>query len=592
MWKKIRYIMIIIVITSLILTGCSSAGNKTDTNITTEEEQTTQSEGSSIIATQTSSEVVVDTEFSAKDLEIGYDESVATNITLKDNAIEVTGTGAVAEQSTLTIQKEGTYILSGTLTDGQIIVDTADTEKVRLVLKGVDIHSSDSSAIYIKNADKVFITLDKDTTNILSDTANYVQSDENTVDGVIFSTADLTFNGEGTLKVTGSYKHGIVSKDDLVFTGGTYDIQAVKDALNGKDSVKIKDGTFTLNAETGNGIQSKHDEDVTKGYVYISGGTIKVASSVEGIEGTAIVIEGGNIDITASDDGLNSSSGITETTTSTSTDSVSTDADQNSAVLLSTTENEQPAMPQTDGTAPTFPEDGTLPEISGDGTFPEAPSDGSFPNFPNNGTDDTTTDGNTPGNRGNGFGGNGMQGGMGGGEFENNANCYIMISGGTINVNAAGDGIDSNGSIYISGGTITVSGPTNDGNAGFDYNGTANITGGTVVIAGSSGMAQGFSDTSTQYSFLHNFSSTIAAGTEIVVTDDAGKEIISYVAEKEFNSVVVSSPDLTNGKTYTLTSGDQTAEVTLSSVATSSGEQSGGFGGGGMRGNKGGMQRP
>ncbi len=587
MSKKVRYIMIIVVIISLILTGCSSA-SKTYTNASTEEEktiqeeQTTQSGGSSTIATQTSSEVVVDTEFSAKDLEIGYDESVATNIMLKDNAIEITGTGASADQSTLTIQEEGTYILSGTLTDGQIIVDTTDTEKVRLVLKGVDIHSSDNSAIYVKNADKVFITLDKDTTNTLSDTANYVQTDENTVDGVIFSKVDITFNGEGTLKVIGSYKHGIVSKDDLVFTGGTYDIQAIKDALNGKDSVKIKDGTFTLNAETGNGIQSKHDEDVTKGYVYIAGGTITVASSVEGIEGTAIIIEGGNTDITASDDGLNSSSGVTATT-STSTDSVSTDGEQSAAVLLATTENDQPQMPQTNGTTPTFPSDGTLPEV---------PSDGSFPNFPSNGTDGSTTDGNAQGNRGNGFGGNGMQGGMGGGEFENNANCYIMITGGAINVNAAGDGIDSNGSIYISGGTITVSGPTDNGNAGFDYNGTANITGGTVVIAGSSGMAQGFSDTSTQYSFLHNFSSSITAGSEIVVTDDTGKEIISYVAEKEFNSVVVSSPDLANGKTYTLTSGDQTAEVTLSSVATSSGEQSGGFGGGGMRGNKGGIQRP
>jgi hypothetical protein len=169
----------------------------------------------------------------------------------------------------------------------------------------------------------------------------------------------------------------------------------------------------------------------------------------------------------------------------------------------------------------------------------------------------------------------------GGGTMENDTNCYISISGGSITVNAAGDGIDSNGSIYISGGTIFVSGPTDSMNAGMDYNGTADITGGTIIVAGSSGMAQGFSDTSSQYSILYNLSSVSAAGTEIKLTDADGNVVASFTPDKEYQSVVISTPDLANGQAYTLISGDLTADITLSSIVTSGGEAgtTNGFGG-------------
>lgn len=169
--------------------------------------------------------------------------------------------------------------------------------------------------------------------------------------------------------------------------------------------------------------------------------------------------------------------------------------------------------------------------------------------------------------------------------MENDTNVYVSIAGGTINVNASGDGLDSNGNLYISGGNITVSGPTNNGNGALDYNGTADITDGTIVAAGSTGMAQGFSDSSTQCSLLYNLTSACAAGTEIKLTDASGNIIVSYTPDKTYQSVVISSSALVQGSTYTLICGSQTVDIPLTSVVTSNGQtgmggpgQGGGFG--------------
>ncbi len=504
MRKKLKYLLAIITITASLLTGCgSSQGSQTETE--TETLDTVQNV-TAVTSTTSTSEVVVDTEFTPSDLDVGYEDSTSTHIAFSGSSIEVSGDGATSKEGILTISDEGTYVITGTLNDGQIIVDAEDSDKVQIVLNGVSITCSDNAPIYIKNADKVFITLEENTENTLTDGSEYVQMDDNTVDGVIFSTADLTINGNGILNITGNYKHGIASKDDLIITGGTFNITAVKDALNGKDCVKIKDGTFILSTTTGNGIQSKNGDDTTKGYVYICGGNITALKCQEGIEGTAIVIDNGTINVTAEDDGFNASSGDSSTTETTTTEK-----DVNEA------------------------------EKQGPG----------------------------------GFGG-------GGGAFEVETNCYISITGGTITIDASGDGIDSNGSLSISGGTTYVNGPTNSGNGGLDYNGTADITGGTIVVAGSTGMAQGFTDTSSQYSLLYNLTTACQAGTEVVLTDKDGNVVVSYTPNKQYQSVVISTPDLTKDETYTLTCGDQTAEITLSSVVTSNGQQ--GMGGQGGRG--------
>jgi hypothetical protein len=487
--KRLKIFVPFVLIIMVLFAGCSNASSTT----TEAAKAVTETTAALTAVVSPTSTIAVDPEFTERYLETTYDDSTAVHVTLDGSNIQVTGEGATASNGVLTITAEGTYVVTGNLTDGQIVVAAADTDKVQIVLNGATINCADHASIYVKSANKVFVTLNKDTVNTLTDSGAYVQTDDDTVDGVIFSKADLTLNGEGTLNITTAYNHGIVSKDDLVITGGTYNISSANDAINGKNSVKIKDGAITINSSAGKGITSKNADDTTKGYVYICGGTITIKKSTEGIEGTAIVVEGGTIDLTASDDGFNGASASAAET-------------------------------------------------------------------------DT--------------------GGKGGGAaMENDANVYVSISGGTIHVNAAGDGLDSNGSLYISGGTVNVSGPTNSGNGALDYNGTADVSGGTVVIAGSTGMAQSFSESSTQASLLYNLTSSCAAGTEIKLTDASGKTVVSFTPDKTYQSVVISSPDLVQGSTYTLTCGSQTVEITLTAMVTSNGQT--GMGGPGQGGSPG-----
>lgn len=604
--RRLKYIIVAATISAMVITGCSSSNtSKTDeSSTTTTQEAETSSSTTTAIQTgiETTSQIGVDKEFTARDLEVGYEESTAINITLKDNASTVSGSGAEVKENTITINSEGTYVITGSLTEGQIVVEAADTEKVQLVLDGVTIHNSTSAAIYIKSGDKVFITLEEGTVNTLTDGTEYVQTDDNTVDGVIFSKADLTFNGSGTLNLTASYKHGIVSKDDVVVTGGIYNIIAVKDAINGKDAVKIKDGTFTLSSDTGNGIQSKNADDTTKGYVYIAGGTITVVKCQEGIEGTVIIIDDGVINITASDDGMNAASGSNDTSETDGTENGFPQGGENMTPPEngsfpgpgSTDENGSTASGDTAnaGNAPAGrgPQNNTTDTSGTTNTSGTANTSGTTnasaqagSTSDTSGTTDNTQNANgqeRPQNPGN-FGGGNFGGG--GGMDQVDTNCYILINGGTITVDAAGDGIDSNGNLYITGGTLYVYGPTGNGDGALDYNGTADISGGNVYIAGSSGMAQGFSDTSTQYSILYNLTSVSTAGTEVTLIDSKGKVVASFTPAKDYQSIVISLPELTKDATYTLTSGDQTADITLSSVVTSNGQQGmggqGGFGG-------------
>ncbi|WP_408069706.1 carbohydrate-binding domain-containing protein [Butyrivibrio sp. JL13D10] len=246
--------------------------------------------------------------FTDRDLDTGYDESSACSITLNGDSAEISGSGAVADGSVITITEEGTYIISGSLNDGQIVVDVADTKKVQLVLNGVSVTNDDGACIYVKSADKVFATLAAGTENTLSDTgAEYVQGDSETnVDGVIFSKDDITFNGEGTLNISASYANGIVGKDDVKFTGGTYNITATGNAIEGKDSVRIKNGSFTLTGGNDkDAIHTSNEEESGKGYVYIEGGDFTINAKDDGIHaGTVLYICGGNIDIQESYEGI------------------------------------------------------------------------------------------------------------------------------------------------------------------------------------------------------------------------------------------------------------------------------------------------
>nr|WP_264465273.1 carbohydrate-binding domain-containing protein [Gordonibacter urolithinfaciens] len=236
----------------------------------------------------------LDLEYSNRDKDASYDDASATHIVLSGATATVDGDGASVEGSTVTISAEGTYVVSGSLDDGRLVVEVADTDKVQVVLNGASIHNEDGPAFYVRQADKCFVTLADGTTNTLTDGTDYVLEDGSDEPyATLFSRADLTLNGSGTLTVTSSYRHAVCSKDDLVITGGTYVVDAVEDALRGRDCVKIADGDFTLTAG-GDGIKSNKDTKATKGFVSIDGGTFTIQAGDDGIQAqTYLRIAGG-----------------------------------------------------------------------------------------------------------------------------------------------------------------------------------------------------------------------------------------------------------------------------------------------------------
>ena len=262
-----------------------------DTNSTASGNSTNSSTSSTTTSgTSTTSTVKTDM-FTDRDKDASYDEASATKVNLSE-----------VKDSTYTITKEGTYILSGTYS-GQIVVNVADTAKVQLVLDGVTITNESSATIYVKEADKVFVTLKDGTTSTLTTSGSFVATDDNNVDGVIFSKGDLTINGSGSLKIS-STAHGIVGKDDVAITGGNIDIISTKKGISGKDSVRIADGTINITTGT-DGIHSENSDDTSKGFVYIEGGTITINAADDGIHsGTTLDIVGGKIDITNSNEGI------------------------------------------------------------------------------------------------------------------------------------------------------------------------------------------------------------------------------------------------------------------------------------------------
>lgn len=224
--------------------------------------------------------------FTDRDLEVGYDETTAAAITLSGSTASCDSDAVTIDESTITITDEGTYILSGTLDNGMVIIDAEDTDKIQLVLDNASIHCEDCAALYIRQADKVFVTTAADSQNTLSGGNTFTQLDDNNIDGVIFSKADLTLNGLGTLTVDSPAGHGVVTKDDLVVTSGTYVITATGQGLSGKDSVRIADGTFTLTTGK-DAIQSDNTEDTEKGFVYLAGGTLTLTAEGDGLSASS-----------------------------------------------------------------------------------------------------------------------------------------------------------------------------------------------------------------------------------------------------------------------------------------------------------------
>ncbi len=562
----------------------------------------------------------MDFEFSNKDTTYDYDESEATTVKDSEKAVKITA--------------EGTYVVSGE--HESITVSAPDTAKVRIILKNATVSNTSGPAIYIESADKVFITAYKGTNNTLSDGTSYTGDFKDTnIDGTIFSKTDLTLNGEGTLNITGNYKCGAVSKDDLIICGLSLTVKSTGCALEGKDCIKIKDAAITVSSG-GDGIRSTNTEKTNKGFVYIETGNIDITSGNDGIQAaTVLKAANGNVKITAGggaadtkqNSGVRNMPGFGGKTQTTDDEESTKGLKAGSLIVIDEGGFEVSSKDDS------FHSNGDI-EING-GSFTAATGADGFHADSNliinggsitvsrsyeglEGQKVTVTGGNidiTASDDGiNAASSSSSGSSVGGRPGSSDSNALITIGGGYILVNASGDGIDSNGNVAISGGTVLVSGPTDNGNAAFDYNGEATVSGGTVILCGSSGMAQGFSDKSEQASFMYTLDSSASAGSSVALTDEKGNVIASFIPAKQYNNVVISAPTLKNGSSYKLAVGGtvsgadkngyassgsvssaaQTLDIKLTGITTTfgNGGMSGGMGGRNKGGGFGGGQAP
>lgn len=532
--------------------------------------------------------------FTERDLSGDYDESSAVKISLSGSKASCDSSSVKIDGQTVTISSEGVYILSGSLSDGQIVVDADDQAKVQLVLDGAEITNDSTAAIYVKGGDKVFLTLADGSENKLAVTGAYEAIDDNNIDSVVYSKSDLTVNGSGSLTVTAKAGHGIVSKDDLKLTGGTVTVAAEKKALSGNDSVRIADGTYNLTS----GTDAIHAEDSDKatGFVYISGGTlnieagddaihahtdltvdggtINVTKSYEGLEGNTITVNAGEIDVTSSDDGFNAAGGNDGSGTGQSQDGTTGQSGKSQDGTTG-----QSGKSQNNGAA--APDGQTQDKGNSQGGDTASGSEATGSADPMAATDTATE--NSASTEATGMGGHG-----GDDMFATDETCLIQVNGGVIHINAEGDGIDSNGNIEITGGETYVEGPTNSGNGCIDTGGSgkATITGGYFIATGSSGMAVQFSEESTQGAILTNVNSTTG---KAELKDSSGKSLISLDSSKQYSCIQVSTPDVKKGETYTLSAGGNDQSITMDSLIYGEG---GGMGGRGDHGNFDGGQAP
>ena len=591
--------------------GCTTNDGSTEQTDSTSENQSVQ-------VTDASFDYNDGDMFSNRDFEVGYGESSCVNIVFSGDSVTATSDSVKISGSTVTLTEEAEYVLSGKLNDGSVIVNAQDTSKLHLVFNGVDINSSDSAPLNIINADKVFVTLVEGTQNTLSNGGEFKTTDENNIDGVVFSKSDITFNGSGSLEITSPAGNGIVGKDDLVITSGNYTVNCAAHGLDANDSVRIANANITVDSGK-DGIHCENSEDGELGYVYFSSGTFKTESEGDGISASNYVhIKNGLFDILAgggsengskqsSDNyggfmggghggmdvggpngmgGMNRPMSFTDATSDTDTyteESTSMKGIKSSGSML--IENGDFNINSADDAVHS-----NLSVTVNGGTFQIASGDDGFHADENltiysgvinitecyeglealnvniaggdiklKATDDGlnaaggTDSSGTGGRGGDMFGGHGgMMGGNG------SSNGSVVISGGTICINSSGDGIDANGTLEISGGYTTVVGPTQGDTATLDYDKSATISGGTFIGTGASGMAQTFSQSSQGLISLGVGNQS--AGTTINLKDSDGNTIITFSPELSFAVLIISSPDIISGETYTVEIGSYSGE--------------------------------
>ena len=488
-----------------------------------------------------------------------WDDSTATHIVLDGDSVDIDGTGAVAHNSGVTISSPGTYVLTGTLWDGQILVDAADNadgDYVTVVLDGVDIENSTSAPLYVANAEAAVVVLAEGTQNHLTDGDSYVptEADSDEPNATLFSEDPLTICGSGQLVVSANYNDAIASKDGLVVRDATIDVTSADDGLRGKDYVVVEGGEITVNA-SGDGVKSDDDSDDKKGYISIESGTLTITSTGDGLDATTdVLISGGDLTIVA---GGGSGSFTGEAASAkgivggvhvivadgvldidAADDAIHTNgslAVAGGSIVLSTGDDGLHA-------------DSTLEIEGGDIDILDAYEgiESGADIIINGGTihiacsDDGL-------NIASGLDGSGMRPWDGHGGESSTGNLYI--NGGYVYVNADGDGLDINGNVVMSAGTVIISGPTSNNNGALDHH-LFDMSGGFLWAVGSAGMAMTPDTTSDQYSVSLTLNRALDAGTLVHIETASGEAVVTATSAKQFQSIVFSSADLQAGTTY------------------------------------------
>lgn len=417
-------------------------------------------------------------------------------------------------------------------------------------------------------AQETIITLKENTTNTISDAAEYVLENEedNEPNAAIFSKDDLAINGSGTLKIQANYNHGIQGKDDVVLISGKIEINSVGDAIVGKDSVVIKESDITIESEA-SGIKGTNSEG-GKGYVYLDNPTIAITSKDDGIHANTVVqMDGGNVKINAQDDGIHAD---VKVLLNGGTLTIEDSYEGLEACILRINDGDITIHSSDDGINAT---NGSSEDMMGGMTGGNMQMPGGnqgnmqMPNGDNQGnaqmpdgsqgfgqeddSDDTTT------------------------EALQVLDVVLEVNGGTVYVEADGDGIDSNGSVMKNGGCVYIDGPTNGGNGALDYATECQVNGGVLVAAGSLGMEMA-PDSNSQVPCVNiAFENTYDGGTEITIQKESGEEVISYTPSKSFSSFVLSHDELEKGSTYVIyENGTEVESFTVSDTITSVGNTS------------------
>lgn len=520
-----------------------------------------------------------DLTFTDRELEGTWDAKSAVTITGRGKSCDISGKGAKLSGTTLTLSGEGPYVLTGEFTDMLIVVSAGDKDKVQIVLDGASISSTNGPALYLESADKVFLTLPDGTESTLSDGADYIVTDgETTLDAALFSRTDLCINGKGTLNIKGNYKHGVVSKDDLVLVHVTLNVEAASTAIDGKDCVMMNGVSATVTAGS-NGVRSDNAEDAGRGYIYILDSTLTITVGSDGIQaetllqadnavmtiktgegsgesqqtsqdpwgggfggfgmygsgattssgswkalksGASLVVNGGAYVIDSQDDCIHTNGSLTITdglfTLSSGDDGIHADNE----LLISG--GEFVISQSYEGI------EASKLTISG-GTFDITASDDGL-------NAAGGADGSASANR------------WGRGMFSNGVG-EIIISDGYIHINASGDGIDSNNTIHVSGGVTLVSGSSNSANAAFDYDGEATVTGGILIATGGSGMAQSFTAAENQGCMLFGINGA-PSGINLAIVNADDQVVAAFTPENSYSAVVVTAPGLQVGNTYSV----------------------------------------